>query len=54
MDQSQYPLAPHITRPTSEIAILNYLPPKWLIAANSPVIYFAVALAFLFVIIVFV
>jgi len=54
MDISGYPFTPHIQRPTTEIALLNYLPPKYLIASNSPIIYFVVAVAFLFVLVVFI
>jgi hypothetical protein len=54
MDQANYPFAPNITSPPTNLAILNYLPPEILIANNSPVIYFAVALSFIFVLVVFI
>lgn len=54
MDVSKYPFQPYITPPTDPPAILQFLPPKLLIANNSPYIYFAVAAAFLFVIVVFI
>lgn len=53
MAQAKYPFAA-ITPPPDTLAILNYLPPKYLIANNSPLIYFAVAVAFLFVLVVFI
>jgi hypothetical protein len=48
-----YPFT-NITPPPSNLAILNYLPPELLIANNSPTIYFAVAISFIFVLIVFI
>ncbi len=53
--QANYPY-PYITPPTpglddAAISLVNWLPPRWL---GPPMIYFAVALAFLFVIIVFI
>ncbi len=50
---SGYPFT-SITPPPSDLAILNYLPPELLIANNSPAIYFAVAISFIFVLIVFI
>jgi hypothetical protein len=54
MDQSSYPFAPNITRPAPGLSLLNYLPPKLLIQPGSPYIYFAIAVAFLFVLVVFI
>ena len=53
LDASGYPF-PSITPPPPDLAILNYLPPDLLIANNSPAIYFAVAISFIFVLIVFI
>lgn len=56
MDQANYPfpyiMAPDPNTPHGEAAlrILEWLPPRWL---GPPIIYFAIAIAFLFVIIVF-
>lgn len=53
LDASGYPFQ-SITPPPNDLAILNYLPPELLIANNSPAIYFAVAVSFIFVLIVFI
>jgi hypothetical protein len=56
MDEAGYPLAPYITAPPNNelgqaaLRIIPYLPPSWL---GIPYIYFAVIVAFVFVIIVF-
>lgn len=52
MDKASYPFAA-ITAPTSEAAlqIIQILPPLWLAA---PTIYFAIAIAFAFVLVVFI
>lgn len=49
-----WPFTPNITPPTTESVIFNYLPPEVLLANNSPLIYFAVAVAFVFVLVVFI
>jgi uncharacterized membrane protein required for colicin V production len=49
--ESNYPFPKYITKPTPDPAIIAYLPPDLL---GIPVIYFAIAVAFLFVIIVFI
>jgi uncharacterized membrane protein required for colicin V production len=58
MEQSSYPFAPLISKAKETPWIVDLLPPKWLIQSggsyNSPVIFFAVAIAFLFVLVVFV
>lgn len=54
MEMSKYPFVPNITPPPTDLVITNYLPPKLLIANNSPTIYFAVAISFLFVLVVFI
>lgn len=54
MEWANYPFAPHIRPPETTLAMMNYLPPKLLIASNSPLIYFGVAIAFVFVIVVFI
>ncbi|OGO28672.1 MAG: hypothetical protein A2W33_04180 [Chloroflexi bacterium RBG_16_52_11] len=51
MAESGYPFPSYITAPTNDPWILAYLPPVWL---GIPTIYFAVAVAFLFVLIVFI
>lgn len=53
MIQANYPFE-QITAPQPPPNIVNYLPPDWLIANNSPIIYFAVAIGFLFVLVVFI
>jgi hypothetical protein len=56
MHLAEYPLAPFITRPPDNelgqpaLALIPWLPPRWL---GIPYIYFAVIVAFIFVIIVF-
>ncbi len=57
MDEAGYPLAPYITAPSPDtdlgkaaIGLLTWLPPRWL---GIPYVYFAVIIAFIFVIIVF-
>ncbi len=50
MDFAQYPFA-IITKPPIDLLILKYLPPRWL---GIPSIYFAVVIAFIFVIVVFI
>ena len=54
MEQAGYPFTPNIVAPPTDLAIMNYLPPELLIANNNPAIYFAVAISFLFVLIVFI
>ncbi len=54
MAQAGYPFDPLITEPQPSPPIVNYLPPELLIANNSPFIYFAVAISFLFVLVVFI
>lgn len=54
MAQAGYPFTPNIVAPPADLAIMNYLPPELLIASNNPAIYFAVAISFLFVLIVFI
>lgn len=54
MALAKYPFAPNITPPPADLVILNYLPPEILIANNSATIYFAVAVSFLFVLVVFI
>jgi uncharacterized membrane protein required for colicin V production len=49
--ESGYPFPQYITPPVGDPWILAYLPPEWL---AIPTIYFAVAVAFLFVLIVFI
>ena len=51
MAASGYPFPDQIAPPNPEPWIMSYLPPMWL---GIPTIYFAVAVAFLFVIIVFI
>jgi hypothetical protein len=53
MIQAGYPFE-QITAPQPPPNIVNYLPPELLIANNSPIIYFAVAIGFLFVLVVFI
>jgi hypothetical protein len=56
LDQAGYkPLANYFTPPTSEavLRLLTYMAPHWM-GAGSLLLYFAVALAFLFVIVVFI
>jgi uncharacterized membrane protein required for colicin V production len=50
LDQAQYPFA-FITKPTAELALMAYLAPRIL---GIPAIYFAVVIAFIFVIVVFI
>jgi len=50
LQDSGYPFPKFITKPSPDPVILSYLPPRWL---GIPTIYFAVAVAFLFVLIVF-
>ncbi len=54
MAAAGWPFAPNITPPTTESVIFNYLPPEVLIANNSPLIYFAVTVAFVFILVVFI
>lgn len=54
MALAKYPFTPNITPPPGDLVILNYLPPELLIANNSATIYFAVAISFLFVLVVFI
>ena len=49
--ESNYPFPKYITKPTPDPAIIAYLPPDLL---GIPVIFFAIAVAFLFVIVVFI
>lgn len=58
LDQANYPFKNFITPPTPDnplsqgaLKIIPYLPPNWL---GIPTIYFAVAIAFIFVIVVFI
>jgi uncharacterized membrane protein required for colicin V production len=51
MIASGYPFPDYISRPPEPPAILAYLPPVWL---NIPVIYFAIAVSFLFILVVFI
>jgi len=51
MIESEYPFSRYITPPQPEPSILAYLPPVWL---GIPTIYFAMAVAFLFVLVVFI
>jgi uncharacterized membrane protein required for colicin V production len=50
MDQAQYPFA-IITKPATDLLILKYLAPRLL---GVPAVYFAVVVAFIFVIVVFI
>jgi hypothetical protein len=56
MHLAGYPLSPFISAPPDNdlgrpaLALINWLPPRWL---GIPYIYFAVIIAFIFVIIVF-
>ncbi|HLA98562.1 MAG TPA: CvpA family protein [Anaerolineales bacterium] len=51
LQDSGYPFPKYITKPAPDPIILSYLPPRWL---GIPGIYFAIAVAFLFVLIVFI
>jgi uncharacterized membrane protein required for colicin V production len=51
MAQSNYPYPQFISKPVPTPPIMTYLPPEWL---GIPTIYFAVALSFLFVLVVFI
>jgi len=51
MHNSDYPFKDFITKPSPVPGIIAFLPPSWL---GIPMIYFAIALAFLFVIVVFI
>ena len=51
LEDSSYPFPKYIIRPDPPPAILAYLAPRWL---GIPVIYFAIAVAFLFVLVVFI
>jgi uncharacterized membrane protein required for colicin V production len=57
IEQAGYPF-PDITPPPSDLLVLDYLPPKLLIlegnAYTNPNIFFAVAVSFLFVLVVFI
>lgn len=50
MHVAGYPFPKYITAPPEDLTILSYLPPQLL---GIPVIYFAVAIAFIFVLVVF-
>jgi hypothetical protein len=50
MDESGYPFSKHITKPPVVPPLMAYLAPRWL---GIPMIYFAVAVSFLFLIVVF-
>jgi uncharacterized membrane protein required for colicin V production len=49
MDAANYPFPKYVTPPPGDLAILGYLPPHWL---GIPQIYFAMAVAFIFVLVV--
>lgn len=51
MIEAGYPFEPFVTEPLDNPWILSYLPPEWL---GIPQIYFAVAVSFLFVLVVFI
>jgi len=51
LEDSGYPFPKYISKPSPDPVILAYLPPRWL---GIPIIYFAIAVAFLFIIIVFI
>jgi uncharacterized membrane protein required for colicin V production len=51
MKDSGYPFPKYITAPQPEPALMAYLAPRWL---GIPSIYFAIAVAFLFVLVVFI
>jgi hypothetical protein len=51
LEDSNYPFPKYITRATPPPDIIAYLAPRWL---GIPVIYFAIAVAFLFVLVVFI
>jgi uncharacterized membrane protein required for colicin V production len=53
LDFAGYPFPNIVSKPTSEAALvlINLLPPHWL---GTPMIYFAVAIAFAFVLVVFI
>jgi uncharacterized membrane protein required for colicin V production len=51
LEDSNYPFPKYITRAVPPPTILAYLAPRWL---GIPVIYFAIAVAFLFVLVVFI
>jgi hypothetical protein len=49
LDAANYPFPDYITPPPEDLALLGYLPPHWL---GIPQIYFAMAVAFIFVLVV--
>jgi hypothetical protein len=51
MHESGYPFPKYITRPQPDPSLLAYLAPRWL---GIPTIYFAVAISFLFILVVFI
>jgi len=51
MQESGYPFPKYITRPQPDPTLLAYLAPRWL---GIPSIYFAVAISFLFLLVVFI
>lgn len=51
LEDSGYPFPKYISRPAETPSILAYLPPVWL---GIPTIYFAIAVSFLFILVVFI
>jgi len=51
LEDSNYPFPKFISKPTPPPALLAYLAPRWL---GIPAIYFAIAISFLFVLVVFI
>lgn len=51
IEDSSYTFPKYITKPQPPPTILAYLPPRWL---GIPTIYFAIAVSFLFVLVVFI
>jgi uncharacterized membrane protein required for colicin V production len=53
LNQAGYPFKDLVSSPTTESAkaLISFLPPQWLL--GEPVVYFAVAVAFAFVLVVF-
>ena len=51
LHQANYPFRDYITPPPADLDLLGYLPPHWL---GIPQIYFAIAVAFIFLLVVLV
>jgi uncharacterized membrane protein required for colicin V production len=54
MDAAQYPFKPYITAPVNPITLWNLLPTKFFLQPGTSFIYFAIAIAFIFVLVVFI